>query len=100
VEARTSGGPIRATFSPGNQHGGRLATSGGSVDAVLDPATRLSIDAATSGGSVVSDLPAASRVSTSRRELHADLNGGGALLELRTSGGSIRVSAGTRGARP
>lgn len=94
VEARTSGGPITVTFAPGNARGGVLATSGGGVSATVDPAMALSIDASTSGGAVSSDLAIANRGPVSRNALRGDLNGGGAVLQVRSSGGPIRVSAG------
>lgn len=92
VEARTSGGPIRVRFAPGNGHGGALHTSGGSVQAAIDPTTAVSIDAVASGGRVTSDLAMNTWGESRRSALRADLNGGGPVLQMHTSGGPVRIS--------
>ena len=93
IEAHSSGGPITVSFAPSNGRGGDLSTSGGSVVAEVDPKVALSIDAATSGGDVRSEVPLLTRGTTSQRALRGDLNGGGPLLRLRTSGGGVRIAA-------
>jgi hypothetical protein len=95
VDARTSGGSVVVGFARGNAQGGDIHTSGGSVTAHIDPAVALSVDASTSGGGVDSDVPVTVRGRISRNELRGDLNGGGALLRLRSSGGGVRVAATT-----
>lgn len=92
VEARSSGGSVTVAFAKGNNRGGVLSSSGGGVRAELDPAIDLSIDASAAGGTVTNDLPVTARANTSRRSLRGNLNGGGALLELRSSGGSVRIA--------
>jgi hypothetical protein len=93
VDARTSGGQVNVAFARGNAAGGELSTSGGNVTATVDPSVRLSIDAATSGGVVVNELPVTTRSAISRQYLRGDLNGGGSLLRLRSSGGRVRILA-------
>jgi DUF4097 and DUF4098 domain-containing protein YvlB len=93
VEAHTSGGSVTVGFLPGNGQGGDVSTSGGGISAMVDPSVALSIDASSSGGGVNSELPVTVRGALSRRELRADLNGGGPMLRLRTSGGGVRISA-------
>jgi DUF4097 and DUF4098 domain-containing protein YvlB len=92
VEAHTSGGPVTAGFATGNSRGGELTTSGGGVRTEIDPKVALTIDASSSGGSVNSDLPVTVQGSI-RNSLQGDLNGGGAVLRLRSSGGGVRISA-------
>lgn len=94
VDAHTSGGHVGVSFARGNNRGGDLSTSGGGVRADIDPGVKLSIDAATSGGRVVADVPVTVHGSISGTALHGDLNGGGAMLRLHSSGGGIRI--GTR----
>ncbi len=89
VVADSSGGPVRVGFAAGNAKGGSLDSSGGGVEARVDPAVGLEIDASSSGGSVSSDLPITIRGKVSRDSLRGNLNGGGALLKLRSSGGGI-----------
>lgn len=93
VEAHSSGGSVSAAFVRGNNRGGDLSTSGGGVHAEIDPRAALSIDASTSGGRVVTDVPVTVHGSLSGRSLHGDLNGGGAMLQMHSSGGGIRISA-------
>ena len=92
VEAHTSGGSITVAFAKGNDRGGDLSTSGGGVRAEIDPSVALSIDASTSGGSVTADVPVTVQGTLGRRKLQGHLNGGGEMLRLHTSGGSIRIS--------
>jgi hypothetical protein len=99
VEAHSSGGPVSVGFAPGNNRGGELSTSGGGVRAEIDPAVKLTIDASTSGGGITSDLPVAVSGRLSRQALRGDMNGGGAVLHLRSSGGGIRIAS-AEGARP
>ena len=94
VEADTSGGPVTVAFLAGNAQGGTLSSSGGRVTAILDPSVGLDIDASSSGGSVSSDVPLTIRGTVSRSELKGTLNGGGAMLRLRSSGGGIRIKEG------
>jgi hypothetical protein len=99
VEAHTSGGSVTVRMAAGNNGGGELSTSGGGVRVEVDPRVALSIDASASGGDVHSDLPvtiqrlARDDGSRGARSLRGDLNGGGAVLRLHSSGGGVRISA-------
>ncbi len=92
VVAESSGGAVSVTFAAGNAMGGHLSSSGGGVEARLDPAVALEIDASSSGGAVDCDLPLTVRGKIGRDDVHGTLNGGGALLKLRSSGGGIDIS--------
>jgi hypothetical protein len=81
-------------FDQGNAQGGTLSSSGGRVTAIVDPSVGLDIDASSYGGSVSSDVPLTIRGTVSRTEIKGTLNGGGALLRLRSSGGGIRIKEG------
>ena len=96
VEAHSSGGPITVSFAPGNGRGGNISTSGGGIRAELDPKVAMSIDASASGGGVQSDLPVTVRGRISRDSLRGEMNGGGPLLRMSTSGGGVRISGVTR----
>ncbi len=93
VEAHTSGGPVTVRFAPGNSSGGLLSTSGGRVVAHVDPAAALDIDASTSGGSVILDLPVTVQGRVTSSAVRGRLNGGGAELKMRSSGGSIQLAS-------
>ena len=91
--AHSSGGPVTAMLAADNTAGGSFSSSGGGVRVEVDPGARLSIDASSSGGSVVCDLPVTVQGKQSRSALRGQLNGGGAPLLLRSSGGGIRIRA-------
>jgi hypothetical protein len=92
VKAGSSGGPVQVAFAAGNSKGGDLDSSGGGVVATLDPAAGVDVDASSSGGSVNCDLPVTIQGHVSSDSLRGKLNGGGALLRLRSSGGGITIS--------
>jgi hypothetical protein len=96
VEAHSSGGSVTVGFAPGNGSGGALSSSGGSVHAKLDPAVAISIEAKSSGGGMRSELSVTTSGYFSSRSLQGELNGGGPLLRLRSSGGDVRISAASR----
>jgi hypothetical protein len=91
VKAGSSGGPVHVGFAAGNAKGGDIDSSGGGVTVALDPKAALDIDASSSGGSVRTDLPVTIQGKVSRGALHGELNGGGALLRLRSSGGGVAI---------
>jgi hypothetical protein len=91
VTAESSGGPVRVLFAAGNSKGGDLDSSGGGVVATLDPAAGIDLDASSSGGSVNVDLPMTIQGRVSRDSVSGKLNGGGARLRLRSSGGGITI---------
>jgi hypothetical protein len=91
VEASTSGGRVEVSFDKGNARGGRVSSSGGDVEVSLDPGVNLTIDAR--GDAIHSDLPLGVETEIGRRRLRGRLGRGGTLLELRSSGGSVRIRA-------
>jgi Toastrack DUF4097 len=91
VKAGSSGGPVEVGFAAGNAKGGDIDSSGGGVSVTVDPAASLDVDASSSGGPVRCDLPVTIQGAVSRDSLHGKLNGGGALLRLRSSGGGISI---------
>lgn len=93
VTAESSGGPVSAVLAAGNTAGGSLSSSGGGVRVAIAPDARLSIDASSSGGSVSCELPVQRQGKESRTSLRGDLNGGGPVLRLHSSGGGIRIEA-------
>ena len=88
VEAGSSGGSISVENVAGDVD---VSTSGGGVRVSLLPTARVTVDAASSGGSVTCDLPVMVRGKVSRSSLRGEINGGGHLYRLRSSGGGIRI---------
>ena len=91
VVARTSGGGILAAFS--GEPAGLLQTSGGSIEVRIPAGAGVNLDARTSGGRVQVEPPLRATGPHSASHVIGEINAGGAPLRLRTSGGSIRVSA-------
>ena len=89
VNARTSGGPIEVRFA--GEPEGELRTSGGSILAEIPANAALDLEAETSGGRVEIDGELRVRGQISSNRVHGEINGGGPVLQLRTSGGNVRV---------
>ncbi len=93
VHANTSGGSVRAGISGPLKEDCVLSTSGGSVKVSVDKSAAFHLDASTSGGSVDAEglTITLEKSSRNRSQLAGDVNGGGPLLKLRSSGGGISV---------
>ena len=91
IDARTSGGSIRAQLSQQPHGPCHLKTSGGNVEVSLAADIGLQVDARTSGGRVSTDVPVVTQGTLDKNSLKAAINGGGPLMTLRTSGGSIHL---------
>jgi len=89
LNAHTSGGSIRATFAQQLTEDATLDTSGGSITAYLVPDVKIDLDASTSGGRVKTDFNVNGRIK--KQSIRGEINGGGPELQLRTSGGSVKV---------
>ncbi len=94
VDASTSGGSVNARMNSQPRGDCRLTTSGGSVNVHMPENVRFDIDAKTSGGSVKTDFRVTMQVQgkVKKNKLEGEVNGGGPLLYLRTSGGNIHIN--------
>ena len=99
VEASSSGGGVTVRFVAGNSSGGIVSSSGGPVRVDIDPAAHISIDASASGGSVESDVPITMQGKIENHSLRGEMNGGGPLLRLRSSGGGVKIGRTSESAR-
>lgn len=113
LEAKTSGGSINVTGLDGlaTAHTGGggitmemvnspsgdcvLKTSGGGINLTMPRESNVTIYAKATGGKVHTDLPVTVTVQgeVSRGRLEGKIGSGGPLVSLKTSGGSIRISA-------
>lgn len=93
VTAHTSAGPIVAAFTAQPHGDCRLTTSGGGINIRIPQNLGFDLDARTSGGRVITELPVTIAVVGEHRDggLKGKLNGGGKLLELKTSAGDIVI---------
>jgi hypothetical protein len=89
VDARTSGGRIAVSFT--EEPWGRAETSGGSIEIAFRSGRGAELDSKTSGGRIEIDRSITVEGRRERGRVVGRLNGGGAPLYLRTSGGSIHV---------
>lgn len=97
VTARTSGGSIQAAMMTQPQSECSLRTSGGAITCTLIPDVAVDLEAKTSGGRVSTDFVVESVIQgkAPKNRLEGRINGGGPLLKLRTSGGSISLQKAT-----
>ena len=91
VDAKTSGGSVHATLLKNPTDACSFKTSGGGIEVRLPEDAKCTIDASTSGGSVSTDFPILVQGKWGSNSLKGDINGGGPLVECRTSGGGIRI---------
>ncbi len=91
ITAKTSGGSILAELLKQIDEPMDLHTSGGGITLEVPADFKADIDASTSGGRVYSDLPLTVRGTFGKRSLRGKINGGGKLVTLRSSGGSIEI---------
>ncbi|HYM62318.1 MAG TPA: DUF4097 family beta strand repeat-containing protein [Thermoanaerobaculia bacterium] len=91
VDAHTSGGSVTAKLTQPLHAESRLTTSGGGITVWIPKNAALDLDAHTSGGDVVADVPVTIQGRHHDSSLVGKMNGGGAQLVLRTSGGDIHV---------
>ncbi len=91
VVLHTSGGGISVRFTDDPE--GQVETSGGNIEIEFPEDAGVDLDARTSGGRVEVEHGSAVRGRLERSRVVGKINGGGRTLQLRTSGGSIRVRA-------
>lgn len=91
IDARTSGGDVVAMLATQPESDCRLSTSGGRVEVRLAAGIGADVDAYTSGGALELDLPLTVRGTLGKSRVQGEVNGGGPLLTLRSSGGDIVV---------
>jgi hypothetical protein len=95
LRAHTSGGTVKAGIKGPVKGECSLSSSGGSIHVTVDKTAAFDLDASTSGGGVDADglTITLDHGSHSRSKLEGTVNGGGPLVKLRTSGGSIGIEA-------
>jgi hypothetical protein len=92
VRAETSGGNVNVRLNSPNK-GIYVETSGGDIELAMPRSSNANIEASTSGGDVTCDLPLTVTGKISENHIKGAINGGGAVIHARTSGGDIRIKA-------
>lgn len=90
LRLETSNGSIELTMEAFEQNEIRAATSNASITLRLPESTKARLKAATSNASIHSDFPSLTQT-TGKDHLEGDIGGGGPLIQLTSSNGSIRV---------
>ncbi len=91
VYADSAGGSITVALEKQPTADSFCRTSGGNISATLAESMALNLNAATDGGSVSSAIPVVAQGKLKEGRLEGKINGGGAVLLLKTSGGDIAV---------
>lgn len=93
LQLETGDGSIEAEVRPGSKMAGRwfIRSGDGRVNLRLPDAFTADLDAHTGDGRVTVDFPVTLNGSLNENTVRGKLNGGGQMLQLRTSDGSIHV---------
>ena len=91
VQAETSGGWIKVGFRGQPDADSHLRAQGGSVEARLDPKLAFEVSTHCPQGRLRTELPVNWQAPEKNRSRLGRLNGGGRRLELKTTGGEIRM---------
>ncbi|MBS4028321.1 MAG: DUF4097 family beta strand repeat protein [Ignavibacteriales bacterium] len=89
--AETSGGKINVRAK--ENKGMNLKTSGGDIIIKLPSTAKGVLDASTFGGEVTCELPIETEGKIKKTKMKGNINGGGQLMLLKTSGGEIKVES-------
>ena len=90
VTAETSGGDVSVGVV-GDFQGVHAETSGGNITIGVGKKVGAEIDASTSGGEVECELPLTVQGKLTSSKIRGTVNGGGALIKARTTGGDITI---------
>ncbi len=91
VEATSSNGSITVSFDAPPKNDVHAETSNSSIEITMPASSPARIRANTSNGSITSDFDVAGKSADSKNHLEGTVNGGGPLLDLETSNGSIKI---------
>ena len=91
VDVETGGGSVRVEGALSGKN--RVETGGGSIHVAVPESSKLAVDASTGGGSASNDFGIPGEGERHSGRFHGNIgDGSGGTLELRTGGGSIRLS--------
>lgn len=91
VSASTTNGGIKVELGEVTGEWMEFDTTNGGIRVDLLSSIRASVHARTTNGSIETDFPVTVRGTFRRNRLEGDINGGGPVIELRTTNGSIRI---------
>jgi DUF4097 and DUF4098 domain-containing protein YvlB len=91
VQATSSNGEISLAFANAPKNDVHASTSNSSIEVSMPSSSPVRLRADTSNGSISSEFDVSSQGTASKNHLEGAINGGGPLLDLSTSNGSIKV---------
>lgn len=91
VDASTSGGNVTLQLTEAPKEAMSLKTAGGNISLKVPGTTSANLDASASGGTVTCDLPVTIQGTAKSHSIVGKMGEGGPDLNLRTSGGNIRI---------
>lgn len=93
LNIRSGDGSVVARVESGSRMGASwsIRTGDGPVEVALPSDFKATLEASTGDGRISVDLPVSVRGKVSSSNLHGELNGGGAVLSIRTGDGGIRL---------
>ena len=94
VEATANGGSVKASISKPPHSACTITAKAGSIELQLPASAAANIDAACTGGGIMSEFAVAGDAGGERTRLKGDINGGGPVLILRATAGSIHLRKG------
>jgi hypothetical protein len=92
LSGSTSGGPVNAVLIAPLPGAVNLSSSGGGVTVRVPEGAAFNLDASTSGGGVRCELPVTVQGKLEHSRIRGVVNGGGEVVNLRSSGGGIHVN--------
>ena len=92
ARAKSTNGSLYISFRKfDSENEMRFRTTNGSIKLMLPYNTNADLEARTTNGSIKCELPLTERYAKSRKRLEGEINGGGTLITLRTTNGSIKI---------
>jgi hypothetical protein len=92
IDATTHAGSVTAYLTKSPRSDCKITANDGGIDLRLAESVAVRIDAASTSGSIVSDFKISGKNVPQSNQLKGDINGGGPLILLRSSKGSIHLN--------
>ena len=92
IDATTNAGSVTAYLLKSPSSDSKITANDGGIDLRLAESVAVTIDAACTNGSIMSDFKVAGKSVTQSSELKGAINGGGPVVTLRASKGSIHLN--------
>jgi hypothetical protein len=91
IDATANGGSLKARLSKTPESDCKITTNGGGIELSLPETAAVTVDAACTNGGITSDFGIKATGGTNRTQSKGTINGGGPLITLRATAGSIHL---------